>query len=164
VSAFILALALLGSPSVKPWPVGPGPRYRPAPRPAAGLRCTQAGTVFQVHVEIFANRKVVILPAGIGAGPGCSYPLRTVDPTGVVDVRRGSALRVADLFHVWGQALGTRRIASFSSSSPLRAYVDGKRIGGPAGAIRLTPHSEIVLELGAYVPPHPFFLFPGGRP
>ena len=50
----------------------------------------------------------------------------------------------------------------FTSRSPLRAYVDGKLVRGPAGAIPLTPHAQIVLELGGYVPPHPFFLFAGG--
>ena len=94
---------------------------------------------------------------------GCAYPVRTLTPAGIVEVARGARLRLADLFRVWGQALGTHRIASFRSASPVRAYVDGKRVRGPVGAIPLTRHAEIVLELGGYVPPHPFFLFaPGG--
>jgi hypothetical protein len=139
-----------------------------------GLRCVTAAQVTRLHVEIYANRRVVILPAGIGvADPssrvdgsvvphGCSYPIRTLTPTGIVEVVRGSRLRLADLFHIWGQTLGVRRIGSFRSTSPVRAYVQGKPIRGPVGAIPLTRHAEIVIELGGYVPPHPFFLFAGG--
>ncbi len=68
------------------------------------------------------------------------------------------------LFRIWGQPLGMRRLASFRSGSPVRAYVGGRRVEGPVGAIRLTPHAQIVLELGPYVPPHPSFLFPGDAP
>jgi hypothetical protein len=183
VSAFLLALALLADPSVKPWPVGPGPRFLPPPvppevvagRPLGGLRCTAPGSSVQVHVEVFANRRVVVLPAGIGvAAPsarvagsvvphGCSYPIRTLTPTGVVEVARGARLHLADLFRVWGQALGPRRIASFSSPGRVRAYVGGRLVHVPVGAIPLTRHAEIVLELGGYVSPHRFFLFAGDR-
>jgi len=164
-----LAAAVLVLPaSVHPWPVGPGPRYLPPARPGAvatgapvdGLRCTRAVSSFRVHVELFADRKVVIVPAGIGVAEpyrregaavrpaGCTYPVWTVAPDGVVEVARGRQLSLAD----------------FRSSAPLRAYVAGRRVRGPAGAIPLTPGAEIVVELGAYVPPHPSFLFaPGAR-
>ena len=58
-----------------------------------------------MHVELFANRRVVIVPAGIGIVPPlrrdgayvlggrCSYPLRTREPTGVVEVAGGGAPR-----------------------------------------------------------------------
>jgi hypothetical protein len=129
--------------------------------------------VFRVHLEIFADRRVVVVPAGIGvAAPslrtgatvvprGCTYPASTLTPTGVVEVARGSGVSLAGLFRIWGQPLGARTIASFRSRTPVRAYVDGRRVAGPAGAIRLRPRSEIVLELGGYVAPHPFFLFAG---
>jgi hypothetical protein len=182
VTALLLAFALLAASPAQPWPIGPGPRYVPPPapprvvagKPVGGLRCTAAGPVVQLHVELFANRRVVVLPAGIGvAGPaarhgatvvprGCTYPVRTLNPAGIVEVGRGASLRLSDLFRVWGQALGARRLASFRSALPVRAYVDGKLVDGPAGSIPLTAHAEIVVELGAYVPPHPFFLFAGG--
>jgi len=176
--SLLAAAVLVVPPSVHPWPVGPGPRFTPPPRtvaaPASGLGCTAAGPTFRVHLELFVDRKVVIVPAGIGvADPstragatvmpqGCTYPVYTVAPDGVVRVAWGSNVHLADFFHVWGQTLGPHRLASFSSPRPLRAYVGGKLVRGPAGAIRLTPHAQIVLELGAYVPPHPFFLFAGG--
>jgi hypothetical protein len=180
VKAF-LAAALI-APSVHPWPVGAGPGYRPpartatviAGKPVGDLRCGAAGPSFRIHLELFANRKVVIVPAGIGVAEpsqrtgasvepgGCVYPMRTVGPDGVVQVSSGSQLHLADLFRLWGQPLGAHRLASFSSRSPVRAYVGGRLVRGPAGAIPLTSHAQIVLELGGYVPPHPSFLFAGG--
>jgi hypothetical protein len=44
----------------------------------------------------------------------------------------------------------------------VRAYVGGERWRGDVRAIPLTRHAQIVLELGAYIPPHPRFLFPRG--
>lgn len=122
------------------------------------------------------NRRVVVVPAGIGvARPsarsgaevipgGCLYPARTRTPAGIVEIAQGARLRLGDLFRIWGQPLGKRRLASFRSGSPVRAYVGGRRVDGPVGAIGLTPHAEIVVELGPYVPPHRSFLFPGDAP
>ena len=169
MKAALLALALV--PSVHPWPIGPGPRYLPPPRPAAVaagkpvgmLRSAAPGPAFRIHLELFANRKVVVVPAGIGvAGPGRVYPVRTLAPGGIVEVARGSTLRLADVFRVWGQALGRRRLASFSSATPVRVYVGGRLVHAAAGSIPLTPKAEIVVELGGYLAPHPFFLFAGG--
>jgi hypothetical protein len=177
-------LLVPGHPSVRPWPIGPGPRYRPAAagpaveagRPLGRLRCEPGRAVFALHLEIFADRRVVVVPAGIGvASPstriggsvvarGCTYAASTSTPAGIVEVARGARLRLSDLFRIWGQALGAHRIASFHSASPVRAYLGGRLVRGPAGALVLTRHAEIVLELGGYVAPHPFFLFPPGGP
>jgi hypothetical protein len=46
-----------------------------------------------------------------------------------------------------------------TARNPVRAYVGGRRWHGALGAIPLRRHAQIVLELGAYIPPHPFFLF-----
>jgi hypothetical protein len=171
MSAFLAAIVLLAQPSVRPWPIGPGPRYTPPPRSAAvaagrpvgPLRSGAPGPAFPLHLELFVDRRVVVVPAGIGvARDGRVYPMRTVAPGGVVEVARGARLTLADLFRVWGQPLGRRRLVSFSSARPLRVYVGGRLVPGPAAAIRLTTHAEIVLELGPYVVPHSFFLFPGG--
>lgn len=184
IAVAVAALALVGDPSVQPWPIGPGPRYLPpaapaavvAGRPVGQLRCVHGRRFSPLHVELYANRRVVVVPAGIGvAGPservagsivpgGCSFPIRTLTPAGIVEVARGASLRLAELFRIWGQPLGARRLGSFRSASPVRAYVDGRLVRGAVGAIPLTPHAEIVLELGGYVPPHRFFLFAGDTP
>jgi hypothetical protein len=166
----LLFLAAL-PPWVFPWPVGPAPKYTPPARTAAvhagapvgAFRCGSAGKAFRIHLEVFVDRKVVIVPAKIGVSDkGCRYPVSTDRPDGIVRVAPG--LRLGDLFRVWGFPLGLRRLGWFGSKTPLRAYVGGKLVHGPASQIVLTPHAQIVLELGGYVPPHPTFLFAGGTP
>jgi hypothetical protein len=166
----VLALAVLlaGDPSVKPWPIGPGPRYRPpaaqlSGKPIGSLRCETGAARFPVHVELFAHRRVIVLPAGIGRVRGCSYPARTRLPIGVVEVARGARVTVGDLFRLWGQPLAWHRLASFRSRSPVRIYIAGRRVRRDPATVRLTPRAQIVVELGAYVAPHRFFLFPRGR-
>jgi hypothetical protein len=135
VTAFLSVLLAL---SVHPWPVGPGARYQPptGANSAAGLACGPKTSSFRAHLELFAGRKVIVV--------------------------RGRTLTVGDLFRVWGQPLGPHSLAGFTSRTAVRAYVAGRLVKGPVRAIPLTPHAQIVLELGGYVPPHPFFLFPGG--
>jgi hypothetical protein len=171
-------------PTAIPLSVGPGARYRPrslsrtaaAGRPIEGLRCARRGRVrFGVHVELFANRRVVIVPAGIGIAPPrreagayvkggrCSYPLRTREPTGVVEIEGGRRLTLGDLFAVWGQPLSRRRVASFGADGgAVEAYVGGRPWRGDPRAIPLRRHAQIVLEVGGHVPPHARYRFPSG--
>jgi hypothetical protein len=183
VIAFLLALTLGASglpPSVHPWPIGKGPGFRlpaaPAAvlegRPVGRLQCERGGRRFGAHIELFVGRRVLIVPAGIGvARPwsehlarltpgGCSYAARTVEPTGVVEVRAGTRQTLGDVFALWGQPLGPRRLAGFRG--PVLSFVDGRRRRGDPRSIRLTRHSQIVLEVGGYVPPHPRYLFARG--
>jgi len=161
----LLVLAATLPPSVHPWPIGAGARYHPtAPvrdgRPVAGMRCGSAPARYAVHVELFARRQVVVVPAGIGRGPGCRYPLRTADPTGVV--RAAGPATLGDLFRVWGAMLAPGRLLSFGGR--VRAFVGGREVPGDPRRIALRPHGQIVLEVGGYVPPHPSYLFPKGTP
>ena len=181
IAALVAAVALAPPPSVVPTPIGRGIAYRPpaapaavaAGRPVGRFHCGTAGRRFGVHVELFARRLAVIVPAGIGvASPstrrlgtvtprGCTYAARTRMPTGVIEVRRDARLTLGDLFRIWGQPLGPNRLAGFRSSRPVLAFVGGRRRRGDPRSIPLTRHAQIVLELGGYVPPHPSFLFPG---
>lgn len=180
----VLLAILLGvpplPPSVHPWPIGTGPGFRlpaapasvVAGAPAGRFQCTRGGRRFGVHLELFVHRKVLIVPAGIGvARPwrehrarltprGCTYPARTLEPTGVVEVRAGARLALGDLFRLWGQRLGSARIAGFRG--PVLAFVGGKPRRGNPASIPLTRHAQIVLELGGYVAPHPAYRFAGG--
>ena len=81
--------------------------------------------------------------------------LATIDPTGLVLVRAGAMLTLADLFRAWGEPLSEHRIASFAPRPPshVRVYVDGRPWRAPPGAVPLRRHSEVVLEAGPYVPP-----------
>jgi hypothetical protein len=65
---------------------------------------------------------------------------------------------VGDFFAVWRMPLSSRRMLTFRGE--VKAYVAGKRWRGDVRAIPLSDRRQIVLEVGGYVPPHSFFLFP----
>ena len=168
-----------------PTPIGVGALYHPAaasPRvvraePVGRLRCSAARhRRFGVHLELFANRRVMIVPAGIGMAPPlvrdgatvrsgrCSYAVRTRQPTGVLEVASGSRLTLGDLFAVWGRPLSRSRLAGYRArrGERIRAWVGGCPWTGPLRAIPLRRHDQIVLEGGGYVPPHATYRFPRG--
>lgn len=156
----VLALAVLALAAPIPTPIGAGPRYTlpPTTHPVTRLHCAGARPRVRAHVELFANGRALLLPPRIGVRPGCSYAVRTTDPTGVVEVVPSAAPTLADLFAVWGQDFGPRRLASFRGE--LSAWVGGRRWRGDVRRIPLTRHAQIVVEVGGYVPPHARYLFP----
>src|SRR4051812_49883886 len=92
---------------------------------------------FGVHIELFAARRVMLVAPGVGVAPPrvrdgayvrggrCSYPLRTREPTGVVEVEAtGRPKTLGDMFAVWGQPLSRRRMAGFRGQA--RALVGGR--------------------------------------
>jgi len=162
---------------------GPGARYRPAAfgraveraLPVRGLGCTRANhTRFLAHLEIFVDGRVVLIPAGIGIAPPqvrrgafvvsgrCDYPLRTREPTGLVEIVHGTLPTLGDLFAVWGQPLRSRRVLSFRG--PVAAFVGSRRMAGDPRGIELRPHSVVTLEVGRHVRPHFPYVFPPGLP
>ena len=179
---WLAASALALSTAPVPTPIGVGPRYHPGPtseavaagRPVGELRCTSKHEPrFGAQVELFAHGRVVIVPAGIGIRPPlvhseayvlggrCSYPARTRDPSGVIEIEKGSRLTLRQLFAVWGRPLSSTRLVGFRGGR-VRAYVGGKRWRGRVGDVPLVRHVEVVLELGAFVPPHAFYRFRKG--
>jgi hypothetical protein len=168
-----------------PVPVGVGAAFHPGianagalrGAPVRGLACTAAETARHgAHLELFAGGRVVIVPSGIGMaaplrrdgayvrGGRCSYPLRTREPTGVVEIAPGRRLTLGDLFALWGQSLGPRRLAGFraAAGAAIRATVDGRPWRGDPRAIPLVRHAQIVLQVGPPVPAHPAYRFPKG--
>lgn len=146
-------------------PIGAGARFRPPARthpsgpPLGRLACLpDAGPRHGAHVELFAAGRVVVVPRGIGVARGCSYPVRTRDRTGVVEVRGRATL--GDLFAVWGAPLSRTRLLSFRG--PVRAYVAGRRVAGDPRAIVLARHAQVVLAVGPAVPIHASFRFAPG--
>jgi hypothetical protein len=127
-----------------PTPIGVGPRYHP---PAVHARCDHAATQ-RVHLELFANNRVILIPAGIGCW--------TRDPTGVVRFRKPSTL--GTFFRAWRQRLAPTRLLSFGGA--VRAYRNGRRVLGDPRALPLRDGDELVLEVGPYIPPHRSYLFP----
>jgi hypothetical protein len=170
VSSAVLGLVVLG---LVPTPIGVGAAYHPPAvssrvahgLPVRGLACTRSTKPrIGVHLELFARGRGVIVPAGIGVAGPCSYAARTRTPTGVIELAAGRRLTLGRFFELWGQPLGAGRLAGFRASGRerVRAYVDGHRRRGDIRAIPLRRHAEIVLELGAFVPPHPAYRFAKG--
>ena len=168
-----------------PVAAGRSQSFRLAPRgkaadgqPIGRLRCLRsAGERELAHVELFASNRVVPVPPGIGVVPPlvrdaayvlrarCTYPARTLEPTGIVEVRAGAHVSLGELFTIWGQPLSPTRLASFSTSpaTPVRAYLDGRRWRADPGAVPLSRHAVVVLEISSSVPPHADYRFPPGR-
>lgn len=137
------------------------------------MRCTRGGARrFGVHLELFAARKVVVVASGIAVAPPrkrrgayvsggrCSYPIRTREPTGVLEVWAGRRLTLGDLFALWGQPLSPTRMAGFRGN--VRAFVGGRPWSGDPRTIPLERHAQVVLEVGGHVPPHARYRFPPG--
>lgn len=158
-------------------PIGHGRRFhQPARGRVPGSCERRLGPRTAVHVELFAQNRVVLLPAGIGVrGPvryaegrilaaRCDGSLVTLDPTGVVLVRARSHLTLRALFRAWGQPLSRTRLAAFRAPAGghVHAFVDGRPRPGDPRAIPLTPDAEIVLEVGPHVRPHTSYTFPPG--
>lgn len=68
------------------------------------------------------------------------------------------------LFRSWGQPLSRTRLASFRApkGAHVAVFVNGRSWHGAPGAVPLTRHAEIVLEVGPHVPPHASYTFPPG--
>ena len=180
-----LALAGCGAekhdrPLPKTVPIGRGPAHQPpalspavrAGRPVRDMLCTTADPPrYGVHVELFGERMSAVLPAGIGIAPPwrgrrpyvtsgrCSYPLRTREPTGVIEVAT-AGLTLGDLFKLWGQPLSSQRAGAFRG--PVNVYVAGRRWKGDPQTIPLTRHAQITIAVGGGVPIHSRYEFPPG--
>jgi hypothetical protein len=182
IEVWTATLVVCATASLVPTPVGSGRAYRPAAlspavragAPVHGLRCRdRSAAAWQgAHLEVFARRRVVIVPAGIGIAPPqrhdgpyvpsgrCSYAVRTVEPTGLLELDRRVPTTLGQLFALWGQPLSPSRLAGFRGV--VHAYIAGCPWTGLPGAIPLRRHAQIVLEVGGYVPPHSTYRFPRG--
>jgi hypothetical protein len=164
---------------------GPAPLYRPDPlsrevaqaRRLGAMRClSRARPRVGVHLEVFVNRLDVVIPAGIGIAPPhrregayvtagrCSYPIRTTDPTGMIEVDESFApnATLGRFFAAWGQPLGPRRLLSFTARGRDRVavFINGKRWEGDPRDVPLTRHGALMVELGGYVEPRLTYGFP----
>ena len=122
----------------------------------------------RVHLELFANGRVVIVPAAVGVG-GARMTLGRVRsgtlPRPRVDARsdrrrpvRAAERRSATSSGVWGTRLAPDRLLSFRGA--VRVYVNGVRRRGDPRTLALHDRDEIVLEVGPYIPPHRAYRFP----
>jgi hypothetical protein len=161
----VVKLALAAA--LVPIPIGAGARYHPPPGAHGACSPARLEAGRRVHIELFAARRVIIVPAGIGlrgarftlgraTAARCRTPIWTTEPTGVI--RFTGAARLGGVFRVWGQRLDRNRLLSFPGR--VRLYRNGVRVAGDPTMIALRDHDELVLEVGPYVPPHRSYRFP----
>jgi len=172
--------------SQRPAPVfGQGPRYRPPPSgdlvsagaPVGQLRCARVRRKrYGVHLEIFARRRDLVIPSGIGISPPrnrdgayvtggrCWFPVRTLEPTGLIEIDEGVQATLADFFDLWEQPLSPKRLLSFRAprGKEVAVFVDGKRWRDDPRSLPLKRHAAIVLEVDGYFPPTRRYVFPPG--
>jgi hypothetical protein len=121
----------------------------------------------RAHIELFANGRVVVIPAGIGlrgmrttagrvTAARCRAHMWTLDATGVVRFARSATL--GDLFAVWGRRLDPRRLLGFRGA--VRVYRGGARVRIDPRALVLRDRDQIVLEVGPFIAPHAVYRFP----
>ena len=164
---------------------GPAPLYRPDAlsrtvekgRQLGAMTCSSTPKDWVgVHLEVFVNRFDVVIPAGIGMAPPhavdgayitrarCSYPIRTTDPTGMIEVDAGFARHatLGDFFAAWGQPLSPTRLLGFRArgSDRVVVYSNGRRWQGDPRDVPLTRHAALLMHLGGYVAPRLEYGFP----
>jgi hypothetical protein len=163
---------------------GRGPQYHPpaygravaAARPIGPFACANPPSPARslAHVEVLANGLVVLMPSGIGVAPPqvrrgayvargrCEYPLRTHEPTGLVEIVGSRPLTLGDLFRIWEQPLSRRRVLGFTAppGGAVVAFVGSRRRAGDPRAIPLRDHTAVTLEVGRVVPPRRRYAFP----
>jgi hypothetical protein len=163
----VTVVRLLIAAALLPVPIGVGPRYHPAPGTHGTCRRASLAEGRRVHLEIFALRRVVIVPAAIGVrkprlrfgrvvGAYCRATIWSTDASGVV--RFTGKAHLGDVFRVWGRPLGDGRLLGFRGR--VRVYRNGRRVAADPRLVPLVDRAELVLEVGGYVPPHPGFRFP----
>jgi len=153
--------------ALTPTPIGVGPEYHPHPAVHATCRTAPLRSGDRMHLELFANGRVVVVPAAIGLrgarqtlgrvdAARCRARVWTLDPTGVVHFTGRTTL--GDIFGVWGRRLTPARLLTFGGA--VRVYVNGVRRRGDPGTLLLDDRDQVVLEVGASIPPHRSYRFP----
>jgi hypothetical protein len=84
----------------------------------------------------------------------------TSEPTGVVEVARGTRATLGSLFALWGQPLARGRLAGFAGR--VRVHLGGRAWRGDPRDVPLTPHAQVVVQVGPPVVPHARYRFPPG--
>ena len=129
-------------------------------------------------IKLFANRRVVIVPGGIGVSGGRTVlyghivdalwhaAAWTLEPAGVIHLGRSGAASTPTSSPIWGEPLDSRRLLTFEAdgSSRVLVFVNGKRRPGAPGDLRPgRPRSNLVVEINGYIPPHSSFAFARDR-
>jgi hypothetical protein len=180
------AAARLAARGRPPWPA-PSPAQLAAGVHAAGLTLLPAPGVvtrYAVHLDVIVDGKRVTVPAGIGLdyrGRRIAA-LYTSGTSGVVHVdsdAERSVFTLGQFFDEWQVALTPDRLGGLGEvggavqnagaearnarDDVVAVYVDGARVAGLPGSVRLTPQLEIAVTYRPGQRPVPArYAFPAG--
>jgi len=90
-------------------------------------------------------------------GGRCHYPIRTREPTGVLEIAPATEVTLGHFFALWRQPLARDRLAGFSGR--LRVHVNGRPWQGDPADVPMRRHAQIVLQAGPPIPPHRAYAF-----
>ncbi|MBA5636419.1 hypothetical protein H3H37_05065 [Duganella sp. LX20W] len=122
--------------------------------PVAGINCLVTEDYhIHAHLTILRDGNALAIPAHIGL-QGCAYELHTHDQSGVIHIETSSARQftLGQLFAVWGQPLSRSNVAGITGLPVTVLYNDSDTVlewTGDIGALELTSHRSITIELGA---------------
>jgi hypothetical protein len=108
-------------------------------------------THVHAHLDIFVNRKRVLVPALIGINRGAAYytELHTHDTRGVIHIESpesNASFTLGQFVAEWGVFLNSRCMGAYCG--PLKWYVNGKRRKGNPQALVLEERQEIAIVVG----------------
>ncbi|MBA5607242.1 hypothetical protein H3H36_17940 [Duganella sp. FT3S] len=121
--------------------------------PVAGVNCLVTEDYhIHAHLTILRDGNALAIPAHIGL-QGCAYELHTHDQSGVIHVETSAARKftLGQLFAVWGQPLSRSNVAGISGLPVTVLFNDNDTVlewTGDIGALELTSHRSITIELG----------------
>jgi hypothetical protein len=107
------------------------------------------------HLVIMDHGHPVEIPSTIGQVPArrCLYWVHTHTPDGIIHIEapKDQAFTLGNFFKVWGQPITRSQVGSarLAPKESMRVYVNGKRFTGDPAAIKLEPHADIFIEVGA---------------
>jgi hypothetical protein len=125
--------------------------------PINGISCdAQEGQRIHIHQHllIIDRGKMVEIPANVGQPMirRCIYWLHTHTPDGIIHIEapKDRSFTLGDFFAVWGQPLSKTEasLAKAPKGSRLRVWVNNKLYTGDPRAIKLEPHTDIVIQAG----------------
>jgi MFS family permease len=142
-------------------------------QPVNGIPCTSVPGTAQlanIHLTVYVNGQQAGIPVGIGSvappQPGvsalasngnntCAYPLRVLENDNIIHVASAFARHytLGDFFAIWGQPLGSTRMADYTADAqhPLTFTVfdengNTREAGANPQAIPLLEHETIVIR------------------
>jgi hypothetical protein len=131
-----------------------------------GISCdAQEGQRIHIHqhLAIFDHGKPILIPQyiGIPQAARCIYWLHTHTPDGIIHIEapQDRSFALGDFFSVWGQPLNRTHAgpAQTNKNEKMRVWLNGAPYTGDPAKIPLTPHADIVIQVGPpFSKPTPF--------